>query len=309
MVTRAFCTLGVGDAFQKPALAALTTLDALVDEGEPIVSVYRSEQDGPWLIDVLFQEADESAQTRFLEAARSLLPDLPPFEFDSLAERDWVAESQRQLHPVDAGRFVIYGSHDSAKLPPSRWRIEIDAGRAFGTAHHASTKGCLIALERVANRGPLGSMMDVGTGSGVLAIAADRLGASAVKAGDIDPIAVRVAQRNVEANRCRLPIRVVVAAGPFAEADTVVANILARPLIAMAPRLAASARRNLILSGLRTTDARRVRAAYLNRGFRLVGRVLIEDWVTLILERRASPVTAMRGLQAESLRTPFVTED
>ena len=285
MVTRAFATLGTGDAVQRVAMDAIATLDVLVDDGEPILSAYRNEQDGPWLLDILFTESDESARARWLGIARELLPDLPPFEEDALAERDWVAESQRQLHPVRAGRFVAFGSHDLHRIPPSRWRLLIDAGRAFGTAHHATTRGCLIALERLALRRGLGSVADVGTGTGILAIAAERLGASRVSAGDIDPEAVAVAQRNVAANRGRLPIRVMVASGPFGAADTVVANILARPLIAMAPRLAAATGRTLILSGLRTVDARKVRAAYLARGFHLDQKIVIEDWATLTLER------------------------
>lgn len=297
MVTRAFATLGTGDEFQRPAFDALTTLDALVDDGEPILSAYRAEQDGPWLIDVLFTEFDGARRRLWLGAAQQLLPDLPPFEEDALAERDWVAESQKALHPVRAGRFVVFGSHDKERLPPSRWGLLIDAGRAFGTAHHPTTRACLIALERVAKRhgqGPalnqrwgLGTVADVGTGTGILAIAAERLGATHVMAGDIDPVAVGVARRNVAANRARLAIRVVVASGPFLSADTVVANILARPLIAMAPRLARSAGRTLILSGLRTRDVRRVRATYLARGFALVESIVIEDWVALIFARRA----------------------
>ncbi|MBJ3775505.1 50S ribosomal protein L11 methyltransferase [Acuticoccus mangrovi] len=288
MVTRAYTTLGVGDAFEKPAMDALTVLDALVDEGEPILSAYRPEQDGPWLVDVLFtDDTDEAGRTRWLELARELCPVLPPFQIDALAERDWVAESQKALHPVRAGRFVVHGTHDRMRLPPSMWNLEIDAGRAFGTAHHATTKGCLIALERLAMRGPLGSVADVGTGTGVLAIAADRLGAKSVVASDIDDVAVRVARANARANRCRRPIRTAVAAGPVEIADTVIANILARPLIAMAGQLGASARRTLVLSGLRLRDGRRVRAAYLARGFRLKEHVVIDDWITLTLERRS----------------------
>jgi ribosomal protein L11 methyltransferase len=204
---------------------------------------------------------------------------------DALAERDWVAESQRALHPVRAGRFVVHGSHDRERLLPSRWRIEIDAGRAFGTAHHPSTKGSLMALERLAIARPLGDVMDVGTGSGILAIAANRLGARRVLAGDMDPVAVAVARDNVRRNRLTAPIRPVVASGPFAVAETVVANILARPLAAMAPQLAASAGRWLILSGLRTRDVRRVFAAYRARGFALAFRIVVDDWPTLVLER------------------------
>jgi len=285
MVTRAFTTLGVGDADEAVAERVVAALDALVVDGEPIITVFREDQDGPWLLDVLLTETDEAGRARWLAAAQEIVPGLPPFAFDALGERDWVAESQRALHPVRAGRFVVHGSHDRDRLPPSRWRLELDAGRAFGTAHHPSTKGSLMALERLAIARPLGDVMDVGTGSGILAVAADRLGARRVMAGDIDPVAVAVARDNMLRNRLRAPIRPVVAAGPFAVADTVVANILARPLVAMAPQLAASAGRWMILSGLRTRDARRVLAAYRARGFALAVRVSVEDWPTLVLKR------------------------
>lgn len=285
MVTRAFATLGMEDACERAAFDAIAALDALVDDGEPILSVYRAVQDGPWLLDVLFVERDTAARALWLDTARELVPSLPAFQEDPLAERDWVAESQRALHPVAAGRFTVFGSHDRNRLPPSRWGILIDAGRAFGTAHHASTRGCLIALERIAQRRPLGTVADVGTGTGILAIAADRLGARSVVAGDIDPIAVEVARRNVRANRVTRPIAVTIAAGPFAAADTVMANILARPLIAMAGALVRATGRTLVLSGLRTTDVRRVKAAYRARGLVMKEMVVIEDWATLTMER------------------------
>lgn len=286
MVTRAYTVLGTGDDLAATARQSLAILEELADEGEPVLSAYRAHQDGPWILDILFTEMDEAARTRWLDVARSLVPALEDVTLDPLAERDWVAESQKALHPVVAGRFVVHGSHDSARLPPSRWRILIDAGRAFGTAHHASTRGCLVALDNLAKRGPLGTVHDVGTGTGVLAIAAERLGAEHVSGGDIDPVAVRVAKANVAANRTLRPIPMRVAAGPFASADVVIANILARPLIAMAPRLAPAARRTLILSGLRVADRQRVEAAYRARGFAVARRVVIEDWITITLRRR-----------------------
>ncbi|MEM9223569.1 MAG: 50S ribosomal protein L11 methyltransferase [Pseudomonadota bacterium] len=285
MITRATCTLGEGDDGERNATTALAILDHLTDEGEPVVSAYRTVDDGPWVLDVLFADTAPAAQARWLSVAQELVPGLPHFQLDPLAERDWVAESQRALHPVRAGRFVIHGSHDTWRLPPSRWRIEIDAGRAFGTAHHASTKGCLLALEALACCEPLGTVHDVGTGTGVLAIAADKLGAERVTAGDIDDVAVRVAKANVKANRTVRPIAIRAAAGPYATADVVVANILARPLIAMAPRLAASARRSLVLSGLRRRDTPRVEAAFRARGLAVDGRIVIEDWVTITMRR------------------------
>lgn len=279
---RAFAKMG--PLSEAEAEAALARLDALVDEGEPIVSVLRDGPDDPWTLDVLFVASAEEARTRWLREARVLCPALGAFRDDPLAERDWVAESQRALHPVRAGRFLVHGSHDRTSGPPSRWRIEIDAGRAFGTAHHASTKGCLLALEALAKRAPLTTVADVGTGSGVLAIAADRLGARAY-ASDVDPEAVVVACQNVRANGVYRPVRPVVAAGPVTGAEVVVANILARPLVAMATPLAASTGRTLILSGLRSRDVRRVEATYRARGFVRHARVLLEDWATLTLVR------------------------
>lgn len=296
MVTRAVVTLGTGDEYERAATAALATLDALVDEGEPIVSACRTEQDGPWQLDILFMDAGEAARERWMREAAALVPALTEHRWDALAERDWVAESQRALHPVRAGRFVVHGSHDRARVLPSQWRLEIEAGRAFGTAHHASTRGCLIALERLARRQPLGRVADVGTGTGVLALAADRLGARSVVASDVDPVAIRVARQNIALNRRRHAIRLGVAAGPVAKADTVVANILARPLIAMAPALARSGR-VLILSGLRRRDARRVLAAYRARGLVRRDALLIEDWTTLTLERPDARGASPRGIR------------
>jgi ribosomal protein L11 methyltransferase len=284
MVTRAFAELGTGDDFRRPAFETLAALDQLTDEGEPILSVWRADDDSPWTLDILFTDADEAALERWLGIAREMRPEIPPFQFDALAERDWVAESQKALHPIRAARFIVHGSHDRDRLLPSRWRLEIDAGRAFGTAHHASTQGCLEALDVLARRGPLGSVHDVGTGSGILAIAAERLGAWPVSAGDLDPEAVDVARANVRANRGR-PIPVRAASGATATADTVIANILARPLVALAPNITRHTRRMLILSGLRRSDARRVTAAYRARGLVLAGRIVIGDWVTLILRR------------------------
>lgn len=308
MVTRAFAILGVGDAAEPRAKAILATLDALTDEGEPVLSAYRTEQDGPWLIDILFTATDDEDQRRWLDVARSLLPDLPEFQTDPLAERDWVAEGQKALHPVRAGRFLVHGSHDSARLSPSRWRITIDAGRAFGTAHHASTCGCLLALERLAKRGPLGTVHDVGTGSGILAIAAERLGATDISGGDIDPVAVRVAIENVKANRTHRPIRLRTASGPFEAADVVIANILARPLIKMAPALSAACGSWLILSGLRRSDRRRVEAAFQARGLVTENRIVVEDWVTITMRQRFGP-NQLAGRRLTRSPRPFILED
>lgn len=286
MIVRAYAELGIGDHWEERATVLMAQLDALVDEGEPIVSVHRPVQDGVWLVDVMFVDTPPDGQERWLAAARDIAPDIPPFVTDPLAERDWVAESQKALHPVPAGPFVVHGAHDAARLPPSRYNLQIDAGRAFGTAHHASTKGCLVALAKLAKRGALGSVHDVGTGTAVLLVAADRLGAGPLSGGDIDPDAIRVSKANVASNRLRQAVDIRLSDGPFRVADTVLANILARPLIAMAPAVASATRRRLVLSGLRTRDVRRVSAAYRARGLMRTGRVTIEDWATLIFERQ-----------------------
>ena len=285
MIVRAFAELGVGDHWEVRAATLMAQLDALVDEGEPIVSVHCPIQDGTWLVDVLFTQTPPDAQARWLAAARDIAPEIPPFQTDPLADRDWVAESQKALHPVSAGTFIIHGSHDTYRLPPSRRNVEIDAGRAFGTAHHASTRGCIVALEQLARKAPLGSVHDVGTGTGVLLLVADRLGAGPLSGGDIDPDAVRVAKANAGANRSSRLIHIRVANGPFAQADTVIANILARPLIAMAPAVARATGERLVLSGLRTRDVRRVTAAYRARGLVKAGQITIEDWATLMFKR------------------------
>jgi len=298
-VIKATARIGHGDAFASDAATILDQLAEMALDGEPVLSVYRAVQDGPWPLDILFTRSDAPARTRWLEAARFMRPDLPPLTPDPVGARDWVAQGQRALHPVRAGRFVVHGSHDSARLPPSRWRIAIDAGRAFGTAHHGWTKGCLMALDRLAKGGVLGKdFHDVGTGTGVLAVAADRLGVAAVSAGDVDPVAVAVARRNGAANRLAHAIGWRVFAGPFGTADTVVANILARPLIAMAPRLSQAARRHLVLSGLRQRDRRRVEAAFRAHGFVVAARIVIDDWATLILRRRLPRVLRGTGSRA-----------
>lgn len=295
MIVRATTNLGQGDEAEVIAQESLAMLDELTVDGEPVLSAYRAVQDGPWILDILFTELSAARHEAWLSAARDLVPALGAFTIDPLAERDWVAESQKALHPVTVGRFVVHGSHDARRLPPSRWRIVIDAGRAFGTAHHASTRGCLHALEALSKQHSLGRVQDVGTGAGVLAIAASKLGATAVSGGDIDPVAVRVAQHNGRANRLTHTINFKVAEGPYTTADTVLANILARPLMAMAPALTSATRHHLILSGLRTADRRRVERTYLARGFAVAGRVTIEDWVTITLQRREG--TKIRRLQ------------
>ncbi len=214
---------------------------------------------------------------------------------EELPEEDWVSKVQSNLSPVSAGDIVIHGSHDTAKFVGKKLAIEVDAGQAFGTAHHGTTKGCLLALQRVMKRQHFNNILDLGTGSGVLAIAAAKLQKSAyVTASDIDPISVRVARENCINNNVGHLVETLCATGlhhsslqsqmPY---DLLVANILAGPLIKMAPNLSRAVNRNgyLILSGLLRNQSRSVIATYRNNHFTLESRIPLDEWMTLILRR------------------------
>lgn len=211
---------------------------------------------------------------------------------EDLPDTDWVRLSLDGLKPVRAGRFLIHGSHDRDRIRPNDIAIEIDAGQAFGTGHHATTAGCLEMLERLLRRRHYRSVLDLGTGSGVLAIAVARLAHIPVLATDIDPVATAVARDNVRKNRCAPEVTVLTASGfqnavfsregPF---DLIVANILAGPLMAMAPMLG----RNLlggadvILSGILTGQRRKVMAAFANQSIYHRTTLWRDGWVTLHL--------------------------
>jgi ribosomal protein L11 methyltransferase len=212
----------------------------------------------------------------------------------AIPDVDWVAETQKALPPVQAGRFTVHGSHDRGRAI-SQWAIEIDAGRAFGTAHHGTTKGCLLAIGRLPAALHPRTVLDLGTGSGVLAIAAAKAFPLAKIVGaDIDPIAIAVARENCRKNGAAGSIGLFAGDGlrpsaAYARApfDIVMANILAKPLLKLAPRLRTLTRRGgvLILSGLLSTQAREILARYRATGFCLIQRRDLEGWATLTLQR------------------------
>jgi ribosomal protein L11 methyltransferase len=216
---------------------------------------------------------------------------------ETVPQEDWVTETQRSLPPIRAGRFIVHGSHDRRQIV-SRWAIEIDAGRAFGTAYHATTRGCLLAINELAGSIRPRSVLDLGTGSGVLAIAAAKtfLDHAQVAAADIDPIAIEVARENCRKNGAAASVQLFVGDGlrpnrayraaPF---DIVIANILAKPLLRLAPRLRVLTKTGgvAILSGLLTGQAREVLGRYRATGFHVIRRRDLEGWVTLSLRRRA----------------------
>lgn len=207
-----------------------------------------------------------------------------------VAERDWLAENRRAFPPQQIGRFLIHGSHWRDRPPPGAISVEIDAATAFGTGEHPSTRGCLIAFDRLARRRRFRRLRDIGTGSGILAIAAAKRLRRRVMASDLDPGAVRVARHHARRNGVGALVRVECAAGPASQGhgyDLVFANILARPLALMArdlSRLVAPGGR-VILSGLLGWQEAGVLAAYRMQRLSLDHRIPLAGWSTLVLRR------------------------
>lgn len=211
-----------------------------------------------------------------------------------MPQQDWVRQSLEGLAPVSAGRFFLHGSHDRHRRRPGGIALEIDAGTAFGTGHHGTTEGCLIALDRILKRRTPANILDVGCGTGVLAIAAAKASGRPALASDIDPEAVRVTLANAVLNGVKPLIDSFVAAGlshpriaaggPY---DLIFANILARPLVALSTGLARALQPggDLILSGLTLEQMRWIEATYESRGLALAGRITRGNWATLVFTR------------------------
>lgn len=209
-----------------------------------------------------------------------------------LADADWLAMALSGLPPVRAGRFFVYGAHDRGLAPASTVNLRIEAGAAFGTGHHGTTVGCLLAFDTLLKRRRFERVLDVGCGTGVLAIAAARTGSPVAVGTDIDRVSVRIANENATLNAAGA--RFVHAAGldhpdvrgdgPY---DLAFANILAPPLVALSQDIKRALKPGglAILSGLLRTQERRVLAAYTSKGFRLVRRLHRDAWATLVLRR------------------------
>ena len=218
-----------------------------------------------------------------------------PFAVSEVPDQDWVAKVRRELTPVEAGRFFVYGSHDADKVPEDCEPLLIEAAMAFGTGHHGTTQGCLKALDRLANAGFVGqSVLDLGCGTAVLAMAAARIWPGVMLASDIDAVAVEVASANVTANALEGRVECIEAEGlehPRLSAavpyDLVFANILKGPLIALAPGITAALMPGgkVILSGILNEQADEVRDVYCALGNSVECREEIGDWTTLTLSK------------------------
>jgi ribosomal protein L11 methyltransferase len=250
---------------------------------------------GPGRIEVSAHYAEQPSRERLIQLIGGIAreEDLGALRIEPLPQKNWVAEAERLRGPVRAGRFLVHGRHDRGKVPPGRFTLEIDAGLAFGTAHHATTRGCLIALDRLLKRGCPRRVLDIGTGTGILAIAAAKALDGPVIASDMDPVAVAVAAENASRNGIRSRVLVVKAEGLAhpalrrAKADLLFANIVLRPLIELAPAFARALRPGgvCVLSGILDAQVRQVEARFRALGFRLDSRILIEGWTTLLLCR------------------------
>ena len=282
-------------SIETDAIAAERIVAALEDSGDPSPSVVGQFETGQGRTEVFahFTDAPNEAALHALILRAANGSDIGSFHITLLPDADWVTLSQGMRAPVQAGRFVVHGGHDRAQVRRGRYAVEVDAGQAFGTAHHATTRGCLLAFDGILKARRPKRIVDVGTGTGVLAIAAARALQRQVAASDNDPVAVATALANARVNGVAANLRVVVAEGlrhPSLRGkkhDLIFANILARPLhqLASAFRQAMAANGLLILSGITPDQAPSIEARYRSLGFILKRRILLEGWATLIFRR------------------------
>jgi ribosomal protein L11 methyltransferase len=287
---------------------------AEICDGEAVAVSIAQEGDGRWSLALHFRERPDECAVRLLiesAAAQTALRNFAPalargLTFETLAPTDWVRKSLEDLAPVEAGRFLVHGRHDRNRVGANRIAIQIEASLAFGTGHHASTRGCLLALDRIVKRqtrkrrrrgsatAPRRAILDIGTGTGVLAIAAAKALHRPVVASDIDARAVTIARDNSRINGVAAGVEIVHAAGvgarrfrqrsPF---SVIFANILLDPLVKLATPIAALVAPNgcVMLSGLLGAQGAAAVASYRARGLALAQRIALGGWTTLVLVR------------------------
>jgi ribosomal protein L11 methyltransferase len=282
------------EPLSKDEAYALVDLVMERDDLALTASAHEDETTGLWVFEA---GCDSPARIEpFAEMARQAIGREVQFSIAPLdPEINWVAKSLEGLAPVIAGGFYVYGSHETAPIPAGLTPMKIDAAQAFGTGHHETTTGCLEAINILLKRTRPRRMIDVGTGTGVLAIALAKRTRMPVIASDIDPISVTTTQENAEQNGVGKLIIAVEATGlthptitqngPY---DLIVANILAGPLMALAPAVGRAAQKGatIILSGILEHQARGVINAYQRQGMTLRQKLQRKDWTTLMLEMR-----------------------
>jgi len=281
---------------EAPAEAAQRIADALEEAHNPspvAVGLFQC-GDGRFEVFAHYQASPPREGLLKLIADAAGGDSLGPLRIEAIPPADWVTLSQAQRGKVEAGRFLVHGSHDRGSVTRRLLAIEIDAGRAFGTGHHASTLGCLLALDDLLKRRRPRAIVDLGTGSGILAIAAAKALKAKVIASDQDPVAAATAAANARNNGVASFVSVVVADG-FAHpklrrerADLVFANLLERALYELAPGLARHVAPGgvAILSGLTQDQARGIETRMHAHGFVSAKRIRLDGWVTLVVLRR-----------------------
>jgi ribosomal protein L11 methyltransferase len=284
-------SFAIGD--EHAAKRVVDVLTEIFFEGEAAVAAFER-PDGRWDVMVHFADAPDQAQLRELVTNAADAEIASTLSFDTVEARDWVKASLEDLVPVPAGRFVVHGAHDRERVPANKLAVEIEAALAFGTGHHGTTRGCLLLLDHVLKAYQPRRVLDLGTGTGVLGIAAAKALKIGVLASDIDPPSVKVARENARLNETGNLVQVIHATGfsapgfarrgPF---DLVLANILANPLrqlaTPMARHLAPGAL--VILSGLLTHQAGGVIATYRARSLVPLKHLRIEGWSSLLLRK------------------------
>ena len=285
----ALTTLSGKDTAEALGLA----MEALTPEPTGVGVFEVEDGSGVWEVGGYFLEAPDAAGLALLATMHGA----KDFVVSEVPEKDWVAHVRRELAPVEAGRFFVYGAHDAEKLPGDKIGLLIEAAMAFGTGHHGTTLGCLRAFDRQLEAGAhFDTVADIGCGTAVLAMAAAKVLDAKIIASDIDPVAVDVAEANMAANGLSGQVACVEAAGfetpalgAAAPYDLIFANILKGPLIGLAPDIAkhSAAGGTVILSGLLTTQAEEVLGVYLQNGYDLTHREDIVEWSTLTLRKTA----------------------